>query len=109
LRDARALDDADAARRGAASDAVLAWRLDRQPCAATEDSGIGAEKLGDAGTRRASAPCTALPIRARRSSKWRCMSGFPVMDTVPHVLTCVDITQAPIHVVQPEVVPNPAC
>jgi RES domain-containing protein len=35
-------------------------------------------------------------------------AGFPVLDTVPHVLTCVDITQAPIHVVQPEDLPNPA-
>lgn len=35
-------------------------------------------------------------------------AGFPVLDTLPHVLTCLEITEGSIHVVHPKDVPNPA-
>lgn len=88
--------------------AVLAWRLDRQQHAATWDSGIGAERLGGRWNARgqravycATDPSTAILEVAVHA-------GFPVLDTQPHMLTCVEIAAAPVHVVQPEHVPNPA-
>lgn len=87
---------------------LLAWRLDRQPHAATWDSGIGAEKLGGRWNARGQRAvyCSLDPGTAILEVAVH--TGFPVLDTQAYTLTCVEITQAPLHVVQPEDVPNPA-
>lgn len=87
---------------------LLAWRLDRQHYAATWDSGIGAEKLGgrwNAKGQRA-VYCSLDPGTAILEVAVH--TGFPVLDTLAYTLTCVEITEAPIHIVQPGDVPNPA-
>lgn len=87
---------------------VLAWRLDRQHYAGTWDSGIGAEKLGGRwnGKGQRAVYCATDPSTAILEVAVH--AGFPVLDTLPHVLTCIEITKEPIHVVQPEDAPNPA-
>lgn len=79
-----------------------AWRLDRDDHAATWDSGLGAFKVGGrwntAGHRVVYAstdPSTAILEVAVHK-------GFDVLDTVPHVLTCFEVTDHNlIHVVRP--------
>ena len=41
----------------------------------------------------------------RQFSKWQCMSEFHTLDTVPHTLTALEITDPKrVHVVQPSVI-----
>ena len=85
-----------------------AWRLDREVHKDTWDSGIGAHMLGGRWNPPgryvvygSADPSTAILEVAVHS-------GFDVLDTVPHVLTCFEVLdQSLIHVVQPEDVPNP--
>ena len=89
-------------------DSFLAWRLDRFQNAATWDSGTGAERFGgrwNAKGRRA-VYCSIDPSTAILEVAVH--AGFSMLDTQPHVLTCVEVIDAPVHVVQPEQVPNPA-
>lgn len=86
---------------------MFAWRLDRQHNAETWDSGIGAEKLGGRWNVKGQRAVYCSVDPATAILEVAVHTGFAVLDTQPHVLTCVDITRAPIHVVQPEDVPNP--
>ena len=87
---------------------VLAWRLDQDRFKATWDSGEGAFLFGgrwnSPGVRAvycAIDPATAILEVAVHKT-------FAVLDTVPHVLTALKITDpASIHVVDPATVPNP--
>lgn len=87
---------------------VVAWRLDGAQFADTWDSGEGAFQLGGRwNTKGARAvycaidPATAILEVAVHKT-------FRVLDTVPHVLTSVRLTNlAGVHVVQPGDVPNP--
>ncbi|MEX6506460.1 RES family NAD+ phosphorylase [Jiella sp. M17.18] len=87
---------------------LVAWRLDRQAYAATWDSGEGSFRAGgrwsSVGTRAvycALDPATAIAEVAVHT-------GFPHLDTVPHVLTELLVDDpGEVHVVQPPDVPNP--
>ncbi|HEX8076221.1 MAG TPA: RES domain-containing protein [Chthoniobacterales bacterium] len=84
------------------------WRLDRQPFAASWDTGEGAFQLGgrwnSVGVRAvygALDPATAILEVAVHKS-------FEVLDTIAHVLTAARVTDlSHIHIVEPEDVPNP--
>ena len=87
---------------------VLAWRIDQDSFKATWDSGEGAFLFGgrwnSPGIRAvycAIDPATAILEVAVHKT-------FRVLDTVPHVLTALQIIEpATIHVVDPATVPNP--
>ena len=87
---------------------LLAWRLDMADFAATWDSGEGAYRVGgrwNSKGRRivycALDPSTAILEVAVHK-------GFKTLDTVPHVLTALQILEpALIHVVARADVPNP--
>jgi len=88
---------------------LVAWRIDRERYAETWDSGEGAFLYGgrwnNKGVRAvycAIDPATALLEVAVHVT-------FPMIDTVPHVLTAVKIIDpAAVHVVQPPDIPDPA-
>lgn len=87
---------------------LIAWRLDEARFASTWDLGEGAYRGGgrwnSKGLRAvycAIDPATAILEVAVHKT-------FRTLDTVPHVLTAVEILDpAKIHVVQPSEVPNP--
>lgn len=89
--------------------ALMAWRIDEEVFAATWDSGIGAERVGGrwspTGVKAvycAIDPATCLVEVAVHK-------GFKVLDTRPHVLTCLEILDVTnVRVVQPGDIPNPA-
>lgn len=86
---------------------LVAWRLDRQKYAATWDSGEGSYLAGgrwnSPGGRTvycALDPATAILELAVHK-------GFEVLDTEPHVLTSLTVTDpASVHVVDPATLPN---
>ncbi len=87
---------------------ILAWRLDLAVFRTTWDSGEGAFRFGGRWNSRgvravycAIDPATAILEVAVHKT-------FRVLDTVPHVLTALKIDDpTAIHVVQPDMVPNP--
>lgn len=87
---------------------VFAWRVDQEAHAASWDSGIGAEIVGgrwnSVGVRTVYMsldPSTAILEVAVHKT-------FPVLDTVPHVLSSLRVHDpADIRVVMPDEVPNP--
>lgn len=87
---------------------LVAWRIDREVYAATWNSGEGSFRVGgrwsSAGTR--AVYCSLDPATA--IIEVAVHTGFPHLDTVPHVLTDLAITDpAEVHVVYPADVPNP--
>lgn len=87
---------------------IVGWRLDNRHFAPTWDSGEGAYRFGarwnSKGVRAVYAsidPATAILEVAVHK-------GFRALDLVPHVLTCLDLTEwSDIHVVRPTDLPNP--
>ncbi len=87
---------------------LVAWRLDQAKFAPTWDSGEGAYRVGgrwsSIGVR--AVYCSLDPATAILEVAVH--KGFKALDTVPHVLTSVDITKPKsVHVVDPASVPNP--
>jgi RES domain-containing protein len=87
---------------------LVAWRLDRQKYAATWDSGEGSFLAGG----RWNSPsvravyCALDPATAILEVAVH--KGFDVLDTQPHILTSLTVTDpTSVHVVQPAAVPNP--
>jgi RES domain-containing protein len=87
---------------------LVAWRLDRSTFAATWDSGEGAYRFGgrwnSKGVRAVYCsidPATAILEVAAHTQ-------FKTLDTVPHVLSAISITEpSSVHIVAPTDVPNP--
>jgi RES domain-containing protein len=86
---------------------LVAWRLDEKRFAPTWDSGEGAFRVGgrwnSKGVRAVYSsldPSTAvLEVAVHK--------GFKVLDTKPHVLTALSITDpSAVHVVDPTTIPN---
>jgi RES domain-containing protein len=97
----------------AASAPLLAWRIDAQPYADRWHSGIGAELYGGRWNPKGQRAvyCSLDPATCLVESAVH--RGFEVLDTRPHVLSCLQITPLPtgeagVHVVQPDALPNPA-
>ena len=98
---------------GAKPQLLLVWRIDAEAYAATWDSGLGAERFGGRWNPKGQRavycsldPATCLVEAAVHR-------GFDVLDTRPHVLSCVQVDPlSPDHpgarVVQPDELPNPA-
>ena len=108
---------------GVAARHLLAWRIDAERFAPQWDSGIGAELYGGRWNPKGQRavycsldPATCLVEAAVHR-------GFAVLDTQPHVLSCVQITldslpagttaagptaTTTLRVVQPDELPNPA-
>ena len=97
----------------AAAQPLLAWRIDAGDYAATWHSGIGAERFGGRWNPKGQRavycsldPATCLVEAAVHR-------GFDVLDSHPHVLSCLQIEpladgQPGVQVVLPESLPNPA-
>jgi RES domain-containing protein len=86
---------------------LVAWRLDRETFAAAWDGGEGAHRAGGRwnpkGTR--AVYCSIDPATAILEVAVH--TGFKTLDTVPHVLTSLQITEpASVRVVQPGAIPN---
>ena len=87
---------------------LVAWRLDRAKHASTWDSGEGAFQVGgrwnSAGVR--AVYCALDP--ATTILEVAVHKGFVVLDTEPHTMTRLRISDgSTIHVVDPSTVPNP--
>ena len=87
---------------------LVAWRLERATLATNWDSGEGAYRDGgrwnSAGVR--AVYCSIDPATAILEVAVH--KGFKTLDTVPHVLTAVHVSEpASAHVVQPTMIPNP--
>jgi RES domain-containing protein len=87
---------------------LVAWRLDRATLAATWDSGEGAYRAGGRWNRgRVPAVYCSIDL-ATAILEVAVHKGFKALDTVPHVLTAINITDpSSVHIVQPADVPNP--
>jgi RES domain-containing protein len=87
---------------------LVGWRLDHADNAKTWDSGEGAFQLGGRWNTKgrravycALDPATAILEVAVHKT-------FHALDTVPHILTSFEVADiVPVHVVQPDHVPNP--
>jgi RES domain-containing protein len=87
---------------------LMAWRVDQTKYATTWDSGEGSYRVGgrwnSKGIRAVycsiDPACAILEVAVHK--------GFRALDTVPHTLTAIDVTDtASVFVVQPPTVPNP--
>jgi len=86
---------------------LIAWRLDQAKYATSWDSGEGAYLVGGRWNSRGirAVYCSIDPANAILEVAVH--KGFKALDTVPHVLTAIDITDtASVLVVQPATVPN---
>ena len=87
---------------------LVVWRLDAAKHAAAWDSGEGAYRAGGRWNSRGvrAVYCSVDPATAILEIAVH--KGFKALDTVPHVLTAVTITEPEsVHVVAPDSVPNP--
>lgn len=87
---------------------LVAWRLDQAKHAATWDSGEGAFRAGgrwnSKGVRAVycslDPSTTILEVAVHK--------GFKTLDTVPHALTALNITEpSAVHIIPPATIPNP--
>ena len=86
----------------------MAWRLDEARFRTTWDSSEGAYRVGGRWNSRGvrAVYCSIDPATAILEVAVH--KGFKALDTIPHVLTAVTITDVSgIHVVDPASVPNP--
>ena len=87
---------------------LSAWRLHWHEFTHAWDSGMGAELYGGRWNVKGqrSVYCSIDPATA--ILEVAAHKGFKVLDTVPHVLTSAIVTDTDsVHVVYPDVVPNP--
>lgn len=86
---------------------LTGWRLDQAIHASTWESGEGAFRAGGRWNSKGVRAIYASFDPATAILEVAVHKGFRVLDTVPHVLTSFEITEASaVHVVQPEDVPN---
>ena len=86
---------------------LVAWRLDQDKFAPTWDSGEGAYRSGGRWNRTGvrAVYCSIDPATAILEVAVH--KGFKALDTVPHMLTSVTITEPEsVHVVEPASIPN---
>lgn len=84
------------------------WRLDQAVYAATWDSGEGAFRQGARWNNKGTRAVYASVDAATAIMEVAVHKTFPVLDTVPHVLTSFEVNDpSTVHVVWPSDVPNP--
>jgi RES domain-containing protein len=87
---------------------LLAWRLDTRAHALNWDSGEGAYRAGGRWNSRGVRAVYCALDPATAILEVAVHKGFRTLDTVPHVLTALEIrVPADVHVVGPVAVPNP--
>jgi len=87
---------------------LVAWRLDRAVYSASWDSGEGAYRVGGRWNSRGVRAVYCAIDPATAILEVAVHTGFRALDTVPHVLTAVTITQpGRVHIVDPVSIPNP--
>jgi RES domain-containing protein len=89
-------------------DELVAWRLEQATFRAAWDNGEGAYRAGGRWNSRGlrAVYCSIDPATAILEVAVH--KGFKALDTVPHVLTAVTITEpSSVHVVESAAVPNP--
>lgn len=87
---------------------LVGWRLDQTKFAATWDSGEGAYRVGGRWNSRGGRAVYCSVDPATTILEAAVHKGFKALDTVPHVLTSVAITDpASVFVVDPASIPNP--
>ncbi|WP_376966833.1 RES domain-containing protein [Azospirillum sp. A26] len=87
---------------------LVAWRLDPEPFRTSWDSGEGAYRFGGRWNSKGvrAVYCSLDPATAILEVAVH--KGFKALDTVPHVLTALTVTDpAAVHVVTPADLPNP--
>lgn len=87
---------------------LVAWRLEQAIFSATWDNGEGAYRAGGRWNSRGlrAVYCSIDPATAILEVAVH--KGFKALDTVPHVLTAVTITElSSVHIVDSAAVPNP--
>lgn len=88
---------------------VRAWRVDLDIYAGSWDSGIGAQTVGGRWNPKGVKAVYCALDAATAILEVAVHKGFKALDTVPHVLTVLEIDDpSSIFVVQPTAVPNPA-
>lgn len=89
-------------------DTLVAWRLDHQRFSQTWDSGEGAYLAGGRWNSRGVRAVYCALDPATAIIEVAVHKGFRALDTVPHVLTSIAVSDpGEVHVVRPEDVPNP--
>jgi len=87
---------------------LAAWRLDEAVFAATWDSGEGAYRVGGRWNSKGIRVVYCSIDPATAILEIAVHKGFKALDTVPHLLTRMSVTEpAGVHVVDPASVPNP--
>jgi RES domain-containing protein len=88
---------------------LVAWRLDRSTFATSWDRGEGAYKFGGRWNGRGirAVYCSIDPATAILEVAVH--KAFKTLDTVPHVLTAINITEpSSVYIAQPLTIPNPS-
>ena len=87
---------------------LLVWRIDAAAHAATWHSGIGAERFGGRWNPKGvtAVYCSLDPATCLVEAAVH--RGFAVLDTQPHVLSCIEVDAAGAQVIAPDGLPNPA-
>ena len=88
---------------------LVVWRIDAERHAPLWNSGIGAEIVGGRWNPKGvkAVYCSVDPSTCLVETAVH--RGFKVLDSQPHVLTSLEITEVnAVHIVMPEQVPNPA-
>lgn len=87
---------------------LVAWRLDNARFAGEWDSGEGAFRAGGRWNRKGVRAVYCAIDPATAILEVAVHAGFRSLDTVAHVLTALTIAEpASMHVVTPDMVPNP--
>ena len=87
---------------------LLIWRLDKKSRAATWDSGEGARLYGGRWNHKGRTIVYCAVDPATAIIEVAVHKGFSELDTIPHMLTCALIRDPKtVHVVHPNMVPNP--
>lgn len=87
---------------------LQAWRIDAQARADRWDSGIGAELYGGRWNPKGQRAVYCSLDPATCIVEAAVHRGFAVLDTQPHVLSCLQLDAAGVRVVLPDELPNPA-
>jgi RES domain-containing protein len=86
----------------------VAWRLDKANFSGTWDSGEGARRFGGRWSSRGVPAIYCAIDPATAILEVAVHTGFKALDTVPHVLMSVTVTDPTrIHIVYPVDIPNP--
>jgi RES domain-containing protein len=85
---------------------LVAWRLDRAEHASNWDSGEGAYRPGGRWNSRGVRAVYCSIDASTAILEVAVHAGFRTLDTVPYVLTAIDLAEAELFVVQPADVPN---